>query len=97
MLALVQDFFSHPMVILALLGLVAYLIKWHTQVNTDRGSFKNFMEEVKTEIKEISGKIESIGSKIDRLMGHLHADTIGTNSPRDLNDLGRAVSDEILA
>jgi len=57
------------------------MIIWYADVNSDRGKFNTFMEEVRKDIKEI---LSRLGPKV-----------VAENSPKQLTDLGKDVSDSI--
>lgn len=69
-----------------LYGLGLFIFKvgsWHNSVNTDRENFKEFMEEVRKDLKELIKKISVISG------------TLNTNSPIELNEKGQTVSKEL--
>ena len=63
---------------------------WKGSVNTDRANFKEFMREIRNDIKEINGKISQIFSR-------LPADVATSQSPIRLTDLGRDISKNVEA
>ena len=66
---------------LAVVGAIFAVGKWAGAVNSDRDSFKEFMAEVRDDIKEI--------------LGRLPPRTVAGASPLTLTDLGRRVSQRL--
>ncbi len=62
---------------------------WAGNVNSDRSSFKEFMEEIRTNIKSIQEDIKKIF--------HLIPAVISSESPLKLTDLGRSISSDVNA
>ena len=79
-----QELFSDPrayLALAALIGLVFVVGRWVGEVNSDRKSFKEFMAEVRKDIKEI----------LDRLPSKVASNV----SPIRLTELGKRVSEGI--
>ena len=74
--------------ILAIIGVVWSIAYWVSKVNSDRSSFKEFMNKV-------SGQLEKISADILSLKVQLKGKTIESKSPYNLSKLGVEVSDEI--
>ncbi|MCY4131331.1 MAG: hypothetical protein OXF39_01645 [Nitrospira sp.] len=64
-------------VIIAIIGGVVGLIQWGANVNADRKTFREFMEEVKNDIKELLRRLPPV--------------TTTGESPIELTDLGKKV------
>ena len=92
-----------PTALLVLLALGTVVFKfaiWRANVDTDRSTFKEFMEEVKNDLKEIKDNITGLSSKVSELSGKVSVlisqEPIDTSkSPTRLNDLGKSISEEI--
>ena len=65
------------LVLIAVIGGVIGLIQWGANVNADRKTFKEFMEEVKADIKELLRRLPPV--------------TTAGKSPIELTDLGKKV------
>lgn len=73
-----------PLILVAFLAVGSVLVSigvWVGSVNADRKSFKEFMNEVRNDIKKI--------------LARLPAPTIESGSPIRLTDLGRSVADDL--
>lgn len=73
-----------PLILVAFLAVASVLVSigvWVGSVNADRKSFKEFMNEVRNDIKKI--------------LARLPAPTIEGGSPIRLTDLGRSVADDL--
>ena len=79
MAEVINTFISHPLVLLAILGGVGGLIYWKGQVDSDRKSFKEFMQEVRGDIKTI---LERIPPK-----------TVTAGSPLQLTGFGKTIAE----
>ena len=83
--AVVNDVFANPWVwvglLVALVGAVFTLGQWKGKVDSDRASFKDFMKEVRNDIKEI----------LRRLPSHV----LGGGSPLQLTEYGRSISERL--
>ncbi|MCY3826306.1 MAG: hypothetical protein OXG10_02835 [Candidatus Dadabacteria bacterium] len=69
-----------------LYGLGLFIFKvggWHNSVNTDRENFKEFMEEVRKDLKELIKKVSVISGTLD------------AKSPVELNKTGQTISKEL--
>ncbi len=80
----------HPgwvaVIVTLLIAVVALIFKagdWYGKVNSDRGNFKEFMDEVRADIKKI--------------LGYVGPEAIVSSSPLRLNDLGNKIAREINA
>ena len=80
MVEAIVAFFSHPLVWLAILGGIGGLIYWKGQVDSDRKSFKEFMQEVRGDIKTI---LERLPPK-----------TVIPGSPLRLTSFGKKIAEE---
>lgn len=76
--------------ILAVGGLIWKGGSWYGAVNSDRKSFKEFMNEVRADIKQIK-------RDIGNLFGQMGPQTDSSGSPRRLTDFGEAISRNIQA
>ena len=61
---------------------------WLGRISANQRNFKDFMKEVKTDLREINDKLLNILSKPKR-------DVIDTRSPLQLNDLGKKIWKEL--
>ena len=66
---------------IAVIGFIIYVADWHGKVNMDRNTFREFMSEVRVDIKKILERLPS--------------PTIESKSPIRLNDLGQNVSERL--
>ena len=73
------------LVILAVGGLIFKSGQWIQRVNSDRKSFQAFMDEIRSDIKEIRDDIK-------RIFGRLPSTSITGSSPLKLTDIGEAIS-----
>ena len=81
--AAASAWFDNPVIALVVLSAIGALIKvgyWIGQVNTDRETFKSFMQEVKA-------KIDMILERLPR-----HPPTVAGSSPMQLTDFGKKVA-----
>lgn len=72
--------------LLAAFGVAVSIGIWIGKVNTDRASFKNFMSEIKTEMKEVQ-------AKLNRILGGLSHPVTTKESPVVLTEEGSDLSD----
>lgn len=82
--ATVSQWLVNPLVWIGLVALVFGIGRWVGNVNSDRKSFKEFMNEVRDDIKKI----------LDRLPPPL---PVTAGSPLTLTDLGRQISQRLSA
>lgn len=75
------DWITDPRTIIAVLAAVGGIGYWVGQVNSDRKNFKEFMNEVRGDIKEIRNKFDKIFSRISVFSE--------SSSPVRLNERGR--------
>ena len=68
-------------VILAILSFVFWLGTWIGAVNTDRSLFKDFIKEIRSDIKKILGRLPQV--------------TVSGASPIRLTDIGEAISEKL--
>ena len=81
-----NEWLNTPVIViaaLALLGVLWKAAKWKGAVDNDRSSVKAFMEEIRSDIKNI--------------LSRLDPRTAATGSPLQLTDLGRQLSRELRA
>ncbi len=79
----------NPLWILVALGIGAILFKavvWYADVNSDRGEFKDFMSEIRTEMKEVQ-------AKLNRILGGLAHPVTTKDSPVVLTKEGADLSE----
>ena len=79
-----ENWLDTPLILVAFLAVGSVLVSigvWVGNVNADRKSFKEFMDEVRNDIKKI--------------LARLPAPTIERGSPLRLTDLGRSVADDL--
>lgn len=84
---------ENALVVIAVIGGATILFKfamWMQQVNSDRDVFKDFIKEIREEIKNIH-------SKIDKIIGRIDNVTISSGSPLHLTELGEKICNEIQA
>ena len=66
---MIYEIVTHPSVFalaaMGLIGLVLKLTAWYGYVNSDRTTFKRFMEEMRTTVVRIEARIEKIEARID--------------------------------
>ena len=72
-------------VVLAMMGGAVRLGRWMGEVNTDRTNFKEFMREIRDDIKDIR-------QEISRIFGRLPPSSVADGSPLRLTDLGESIS-----
>lgn len=86
------EFVSHPVVVvgvgLAIVGAIWKFGVWFGAVNSDRDSLKEFMKEMRTELK-------GIHSELRRIFEKLPSPTVGSNSPVALTEFGKKVSEAV--
>ena len=85
------EWFNTPLIIIATMAVGTGLIRfgqWMGSVNSDRDVFKEFMRDIRNDIKEIRASITGIFAR-------LPASPIAGESPYRLTDLGRAMSDSL--
>lgn len=75
-------------VIVAIITGLAVVFRWSARVDTDRESFKEFMIKV-------GKKIEEIEEKINEIFNRLPPSAVSENSPLNLTDLGKRITEEI--
>ncbi|MCY4672312.1 MAG: hypothetical protein OXD43_00855 [Bacteroidetes bacterium] len=68
---------------------------WKGSVDADRANFKEFMREIREDIKEINGKIDKINDALRDIFSRLPAKIETTQSPLGLSDLGKDVSKDL--
>ena len=66
---------------------------WRANVNTDRSTFKEFMEEVKEDLMNIKNSIAALRANMAVLASKKRVDM--HQSPTRLNDFGKSISQEI--
>lgn len=77
------EWFNTPLIIIATMAVGTGLVKlgqWMNSVNSDRSAFKEFMQEIRSDIKEIRASITEIYAR-------LPASPITGGSPFKLTDL----------
>lgn len=87
-----KDFVISPLMVTALLaaiGLIFTIGTWVGGVNSDRKSFKEFMNKIQNEINKIQDNIEKILVRLPP------PTTIACSSPLALTSLGQHVSQEL--
>jgi hypothetical protein len=75
------DWMGSPLIVLAAIAVISSLVTigiWVGRVNSDRDSFKEFMKEIRDDIKRIFERLPPV--------------TLSTGSPRRLNELGLKVA-----
>ena len=77
----------------ALVGLVFAIGRWVGEVNSDRKSFKEFMAEMRQDMRDIHRDIKHILTAL----GRLGPSVVGGSSPLRLTELGKRVSEAIEA
>ena len=70
-------------VVLGILGFVFWFGKWVGAVNTDRTMFGNFVNEIRSDIKKILGRLPQV--------------TVASTSPLRLTKIGEAISEKLEA
>lgn len=89
-----MDFLQeNALVAIAVIGGATILFKfamWVQEVNSDRDIFKDFMREIREDIKKIH-------EKIDKIIGRVDNTTISSGSPLRLTELGERISNELQA
>ena len=81
-----------PAAIIATIGVIAVLVRigmWIGRVNSDRDSFKEFMEAVRDDFKEVRADIKNILVKVSG------PQTVERGRPLRLTELGKEIADEI--
>ena len=68
--------------VIAVVGTVFYIGRWTGTVNTDRSTFREFMDEVKSDIKEVKADIKGIFARLPSALDE-------GKSPRSLTELGK--------
>lgn len=79
-----EEWLNSPAIIiaaLAVLGTIFGIGRWVGNVNSDRTKFHDFMEEIRTDIKQI--------------LGRLQPTVVSSSSPLELTDLGKAISTKL--
>ncbi len=88
------EWLTHPasitIIVIAILTAIGRLIYWIGGMNDFRGAVETALNEIKESVSTIQGDIKSI-------LRSLPANTVETDSPIRLNDLGRQVSLELQA
>ena len=77
----------------ALVGLVFAIGRWVGEVNSDRKSFKEFMAEMRQDMRDIHRDIKHVLTAL----GRLGSNVVGGTSPLRLTELGKRVSEAIEA
>ena len=89
-----MEFFQeNALVVIAAIAGATILFKfamWMQKVNSDRDLFKDFMREIREDIKKIH-------EKIDKIIGRIDNTTISSGSPLHLTELGEKISNELQA
>lgn len=91
-----QELFNDPrsyLALAALFGLVFAIGRWIGEVNSDRKAFKEFMAEVRWDVKEIKAEIRNIQEALARLAPKI----VGSTSRIGLTESGERVSEAIEA
>ena len=84
---------ENALVVIAAIGGATILFKcamWTQGVNSDRDVFKDFMKEIREDLKKIH-------EKIDRIIGRLDNTTVSSGCPLHLTELGEKISSELQA
>ena len=80
--------------IIAVAGLVFGVGKWVGSVNTDRNSLKDNAKEDRTSFRELAREIRE---DIKKILGRLSPVPVTSNSPLELTDFGRKLSNDLKA
>lgn len=88
------DWLNTPVIVIAVLAVCTVLVKigmWVGGVNSDRRTFDSFIDEVKTDIKEIKNNITRIIIQLAQRPAFV------AGSPLQLTDFGEEISSDIEA
>ena len=89
----IAEWLNTPVIILVVIAIAGALIgvgKWIGNVNSDRTNFKEFMKEIRDDIRKIKDDVQQIFRR-------LPPSPVNSRSPLQLNDLGERIAEDLEA